>query len=72
LIEEELGHARYASLVRVVPATSREDTGLVPGASPGRWIRLFTFAAVQAVARVTNGLLERMEWEHYADFPPGA
>lgn len=31
---------------------------------------LFTLAAVQAVSRVTNGVLERLEWESYADLLP--
>lgn len=57
--------------IQAVSVNKGEDWGLVPGNVTGQVDPyLFTLAAMQAVARVTNGVLERLEWERYADTLP--
>jgi hypothetical protein len=57
--------------IQAISANGGEDWGLVEGGASGQVDPyLFTLAAVEAVARVTNGVLERLEWERYADDTP--
>lgn len=57
--------------VQAISANNGEDWGLVDGGASGQVDPyLFTLAAVAAVARLTNGVLERLEWELYADALP--
>lgn len=57
--------------VEALSADQGADWGLADGRAAGQVDPyLFTLAAVQAVASVTNGVLERLEWERYADALP--
>jgi hypothetical protein len=57
--------------IRTLSVNAGEDWGLVDGGVAGQVDPyLFTLAAVPAVARVTNGVLERMGWERYVDALP--
>ncbi len=57
--------------VEALSADQGADWGLVDGRAAGQVDPyLLTLAAVRAVASVTNGVLERLEWERYADLVP--
>jgi hypothetical protein len=57
--------------VEALSADQGADWGLVNGRAAGQVDPyIFTLAAVQSVARVTNGVLERLAWEQYADLLP--
>jgi hypothetical protein len=57
--------------IEALSADQGADWGVVDGRAAGQVDPyLFTLAAVQAVARVANGVLERLEWERYADLLP--
>lgn len=59
--------------IQAVSTAAGTDWGLVdPGTGSAKLVDpyLFTLAAVDAVASVTNGLLKRLEWERYADLLP--
>jgi len=59
------------SEIRSLSRDQGADWGVVDGGTSDQVDPyLFTLAAVQAVAGVANGVLERLEWERYADALP--
>lgn len=58
--------------ILALSANGGADWGMVNGPSGRRLVEpyLFTLAAVDSVAGVTNGILERLDWQGYTDLLP--